>query len=953
MKTFKHIAALVVLLLFVLPVEAGDGKALYVHRNDGDFNAFFFSEIDSIVYSKLDVDSVLWDNYVTQEVWTPDTVVRIPLSVIDDISLETPSNIYKEGVMVLDKEKQSYISRCDSLTLYYSLSTPKNQLPHVGEKLVTTDMNELFPIGFLGVVKSIKQGSDYVTVECDQINIEDAFDRYYCVVEGESDSTSNDAARAAKKPIWIPVYLQPIKFDFPCDFSTDFSPNEYCQFGYGMSSESSLEWTPKLRFILANDYGYKYVSICWDNYLTSSTETNAFGHFTVSKEWGKPKNMVVPEIPFTKFYIKFGPRFELSGDIALDYKQSETYVLPYRYIRSSNPNVKYQNGFGKIRRIDDSLVPGMIAGEIKVYGGVYIEIGYGLLIEDWGKIYARGDAGIEFNIKADLAKSIDDAPYSTKLYDTAYEEDLLSVSLDFAYGGTAGVSAAIGPLVVGAKLSDMIKLPLLKWRLFPYFSNVKYSEMTNNNSYLSCNVDQDAILLGSVPVGFKVLDENGKEVFCEYYKKDYSNLGFRYYEIPYSFNKVNSRYTAYPVFKLFGKYEILASPSIDLFNKIKAVTNGASVTKNSASVSGSLDGDIKTLTQQYEVGFFYSTTYTPQKTGKKIKATLSGNGSFNANITNLEGGVTYYYCAYLLVDDKYYYGETRQFKTTKETFMEARTGDPISIENWQAVVCGYAQSDDMNNCEYGVLYNFTGSDWDSWYIAKGENWQDGNFTATLHFFNIDDEVIFYKAYISRGNDYIFGDLKKLEKKILRSCPDDHHPHMIDLGLPSGTKWACCNVGALRTEDYGGYYAWGETKEKASYTPITYLYKSQNIGSDIAGTSYDVAHVLWGNNWCMPTPQQCEELITYCTETWTTLNGKAGKEFRGSNGGSIFLPAAGYREEEWSYDVQVEGHYLYSESTKPNEHWGFSRDSEFVSRSILNYSLGAGVYDGFTVRPVCK
>lgn len=205
MKTFKHIAALVVLLLFVLPVEAGDGKALYVHRNDGDFNAFFFSEIDSIVYSKLDVDSVLWDNYVTQEVWTPDTVVRIPLSVIDDISLETPSNIYKEGVMVLDKEKQSYISRCDSLTLYYSLSTPKNQLPHVGEKLVTTDMNELFPIGFLGVVKSIKQGSDYVTVECDQINIEDAFDRYYCVVEGESDSTSNDAARAAKKPIWIPV----------------------------------------------------------------------------------------------------------------------------------------------------------------------------------------------------------------------------------------------------------------------------------------------------------------------------------------------------------------------------------------------------------------------------------------------------------------------------------------------------------------------------------------------------------------------------------------------------------------------------------------------------------------------------------------------------------------------------------------------------------------------------
>lgn len=49
-----------------------------------------------------------------------------------------------------------------------------------------------------------------------------------------------------------------------------------------------------------------------------------------------------------------------------------------------------------------------------------------------------------------------------------------------------------------------------------------------------------------------------------------------------------------------------------------------------------------------------------------------------------------------------------------------------------------------------------------------------------------------------------------------SCPDSHHPHLIDLGLPSGTKWACCNVGAQKPEDYGGYYAWGETAEKNSY-----------------------------------------------------------------------------------------------------------------------------------------
>lgn len=89
----------------------------------------------------------------------------------------------------------------------------------------------------------------------------------------------------------------------------------------------------------------------------------------------------------------------------------------------------------------------------------------------------------------------------------------------------------------------------------------------------------------------------------------------------------------------------------------------------------------------------------------------------------------------------------------------------------------------------------------------------------------------------------------------QSCPDDNHPHMIDLGLPSGTKWACCNVGATKPEEYGGYYTWGETEEKSVYDWSTCKYWTDsngdgyaddyeftNLGSDIAGTGYDVAHV---------------------------------------------------------------------------------------------------------------
>ena len=134
----------------------------------------------------------------------------------------------------------------------------------------------------------------------------------------------------------------------------------------------------------------------------------------------------------------------------------------------------------------------------------------------------------------------------------------------------------------------------------------------------------------------------------------------------------------------------------------------------------------------------------------------------------------------------------------------------------------------------------------------------------------------------------------------QSCPDDNHPHAIDLGLPSGTRWACCNVGASTPEGSGGYYAWGETEEKEIYDWNTYLHcdgsreTCHDLGLDIAGTEYDVAHVQWGSSWVMPSLDQIKELINKCSCLWTKRNGVGGDLFTGPNGGTIFLPEA----NEW-------------------------------------------------------
>ena len=190
-------------------------------------------------------------------------------------------------------------------------------------------------------------------------------------------------------------------------------------------------------------------------------------------------------------------------------------------------------------------------------------------------------------------------------------------------------------------------------------------------------------------------------------------------------------------------------------------------------------------------------------------------------------------------------------------------------------------------------------------------------------------------------------------KIYKSCPDSNHPHMIDLGLSSGTKWACCNVGASKPEDYGNYYAWGETETKTTYNESTYKYYQNgeyvSIGSDIAGTSYDVAHVKWGGSWNIPSFDQIEELLVNCTSEWTTVNGVSGRRFKGKNGGSIFLPAAGCRWNDGLDDDRNQGNYW--SSTHGTYKLFFAYGFLFYSEdAILN---SCNCTSGHTVRPVTK
>ena len=201
---------------------------------------------------------------------------------------------------------------------------------------------------------------------------------------------------------------------------------------------------------------------------------------------------------------------------------------------------------------------------------------------------------------------------------------------------------------------------------------------------------------------------------------------------------------------------------------------------------------------------------------------------------------------------------------------------------------------------------------------------------------------------------------KVNRASYLTCPDNNHPHLIDLGLPSGTKWACCNVDDDPSKhsptNYGSYYAWGETAGKNNYDWITYIHcdGSKNtchyLGSDIAGTDYDVTHVKWGGSWVMPSKNQIDELINNCTYEWTTVNGVIGGKFTSkTNGASIFLPAAGDRWVGYLYRDGSYGYY-WSSMQHPSSSYGAYQLGFYSGLAYRYYEFR---YGGHTVRPVSR
>lgn len=782
----RKLLVVIIAIFTLLSSSVYADNAIYIYRNDGNFNAFFDSEIDSISYSATDTSGVVHPHHVTQLVHTPDSLYRIPLSAIDSIAFTERPVQYNPDVIKLAESNIPYIISSEGLTITFS-SLPDELRIYNGDILLYEGFTDMFPDGFVGRVTNITETGSTINVQCEEVAIEEVYEQLTVIsdyVLEESPETPSQYRLKQVSPKAEASLSLKLGINIPAGESGSFT--------------ASYSGSLKVRTIITMSPGkpfYADFSYTSGHSFKGEVKLKAKKAFFVNDDKSVKlfkASLPLPNCPMLKFEYVVSPfcKGELTGSLSASVDVTSTTTsgvtfregcAPERYTRSTG-------GFNPPQLTAVFNIKGY------VFGGVISSAYFGT-IGNFAGIEMNVYVGpkLEGNLNVDFATLVEDG-----IYDAVKD-----AKVSFGYAAEVEAKAEMKLLKWEAKkvfAKAGFGLVLEERHLYPLFSVPSYTQ-GKDKSKAKLSISPVRELLFPVSVGMRLVDDEDNQE-TRYSETDYinANLWSGDYEEEFSYIHPERQYTCYPMVKVFG-IEMRATPVKHFGIDVVATTGEVSeVTSSTATISG-YGECLESAESIAEMGVVYSAGGTPSvNSGTFISSGQSTSGEFIVKLTGLKAKTTYNYRACVIIDGKEYYGEVSSFTTKDE-------------------------------------------------IIPGQE--------------------------------------------------------VDLGL--SVKWASWNVGASSPEEYGGYYAWGETEEKSNYTWGTYKYWQDedgdgscdrneviNIGSNISGTQYDVATVKLGNGWRMPTKEEIQELRDKCTWTGYTYNGVAGCKVTGPNGNSIFLPFAGYR-----------------------------------------------------------
>lgn len=375
------------------------------------------------------------------------------------------------------------------------------------------------------------------------------------------------------------------------------------------------------------------------------------------------------------------------------------------------------------------------------------------------------------------------------------------------------------------------------------------------------------------------------------------------------------------------------------------------ITDNSATLTGY--ANLPFELGDAEVGIMYDKGQSFEDATKIVATELDGNNKFMVTATGLKASTAYYFKSYVQNGMAVKYGTVKSF-TTQSQKVTSITLDkswlPLLIDTDAVLSVTSVLPDNAND----KTYTWSSSDNA---IASVDN--SGKVTARAK----GNATIKVAANDGSG--------------VFASCSVIVYdrPDAVDMGTVvngKNIKWASFNIGASSPEEYGFYYAWGETEPKDNYSWSTYKFRTSgdsysnvkfskyNTSSSygpvdnktVLESSDDVASVKLGGKWRMPTDAEWTELRTKCIWTWTTNyngTGVKGRIVTATNGNSIFLPAAGRRNDTGLYDAGSDGYFWSSSLFTDDPHYawlvGFGSDNVRRGRSYR--------CNGLSFRPVSE
>ena len=601
MKTTRY-SLLLLLMLATCSVTAQN--TVYVYRNDGLFNAFFMEDVDSIVYSQIDIDSIMHENYVVQEIHTSDSIYRIPLNAIDSIGFIQPETIYEEDVVHLEGEVLDNIIEVNDLELVFSPTTPAHLLPQVGDKLAALEQTPVFPMGFTGKVAKITTKEKGLVYECDPLYLDDVVSKFFGIISLSNAEGPNEMMRLKRDT--LNFIKLPLPAEVPVELSKGGKSTIYenivrnsevgVDLNYGFKVEGTLK--PIVKVALSTGiwkyFGLEVVNVHYDSYIGGDLNYGVFGSLDGEVDVSPLKKTFFPfGIPV---YVAVGVKGEIHLELAAQWNHIErahhigTISYSMNKINSYIANAKNLLT-NKKEIIEKDVKFNFIVGSLDAKIGGYLDFGLGFE-EAWVgfeiSIGAKAETLLPNNFSdalfvADFLKPMNNSDFYDK-----YNEDLKFVIKP--YIGVAGV-LKIGKgddntntqnMNLWQKIvnffkhgwdgrigwePDLFSIEFFEGYLWPQF---KTSENTHKGNQWTIEMEPIKKSFGKYKLGYYLYDEednyidktyHNQEYYTSYLPNSWGKPSFKSYSGTFTNLAAGKSYKAYPTFDFFGK-DILASPVV-------------------------------------------------------------------------------------------------------------------------------------------------------------------------------------------------------------------------------------------------------------------------------------------------------------------------------------------------------------------------------------------------------